>query len=166
MALRLDLFICYYIFVLCLFPRIFLLFINKVKNKVKIFMIFHILYFISLMFLTLTNISISNGYIYFYGYESKCYFKINIERTLSLYNFYINLLLFFPFGFYMKLLNIVQKKFLNPTLFALFLSITIELFQIIIPVNRVFDLSDILFDCIACYISFNIIKTPNIGVLL
>ena len=171
MDFRLDLFICAYFINLCLIPLIFLKRIinnNIRKIKHKIFLVLFIfLYGFCLIILTLCEIKINfkNNIIYFSFkvYES---LQIKFDFDFSLYNFLINFVLFFPFGILLKTSNYIFNKKFKPLKFGLILGLFIEVTQLLLPINRVVDIIDILFDGASTFISFYIIKTPKLALLL
>ena len=142
------------------------------KRKIGLFrlyelclIVFLFLYLISLIFLTLQEVKISSNKIIFLLPENK-FFYFSIYNKFSAYNMLINIVLFYPFGILLKSFNAIYYKTLNPIVFPLFFSILIEFLQIVLPVYRVFDVFDIVFNTLSAFFSYNIIKTPKSAFLI
>jgi len=163
LTIRLDLFICVYIILLCLFPEIILLKESKKKSiqhnyKSYLNLVYNLIFCLYLISFTMLDIDITLKKI---SITIPKIDKVTIlfEKNFSIYNSIINIALFAPIGLFL-LVNFKSNS-INPTLIGLILGLIIESLQILLPTNRIFDIFDIFLNGAVSFVSFFIFYLIN-----
>lgn len=78
---------------------------------------------------------------------------VNDSQPLRLiFNIFLNILLFMPFGFFMRMCMPVSKKVLTQiTLVGMLLSLCIEIAQLILPTGRWADVDDVILNTLGAF---------------
>lgn len=170
MLISLPLFILIYVCLLCFLPFLLVVFCLKSAKKhifytKYIIIVWSFIYSLFVFMLTLTSVQIVDNYISFSLPNSASYFFANYSFALTAYNFIINFALCLPLGFIVfsaiTINNALNNNYCFPFtkkvfLIGIILGTLIETLQAILPINRVVDICDIIFDGISTLIAFNI----------
>ena len=171
MLISLPLFILVYVCLLCFLPFLLVVFYLKSAKKhifytKYIIIVWSFIYSLFVFMLTLTSVQIVDNYISFSLPNSASYFFASYSFAFTAYNFIINFALCLPLGFIVFSAITVNNARLNNTYYfsftkkaffiGLILGTLIETLQAILPINRVVDICDIIFDGVSTLIAFNI----------
>ncbi len=166
--------IYYFIFILCTY----LIFKRNIYKHLAIYSFLGYTFVLMLLLFFLSNV-INKKYIYFSTLEHN-FHKEYLKSKYNLIPFYImrfknnsttflgyifNVICFIPFGFLLPYISYSFNKQIKKITYVflfLFFTITIEVLQYLLPINRVADIDDIISNFIGSIIGFlvyNLIKS-------
>jgi glycopeptide antibiotics resistance protein len=147
-------------FILMVIAPIILVFALKNHQKALkiITTIFACGYFVCLFIGTTADINMTSSKTTIDFDFTKKWFNINfLLYDFDLDNILINLFMFFPIGFIVYVFA-DKKPFIKTIILALILSIIVELYQFILPINRYTELTDLIFNTTSGLISACVCK--------
>ena len=135
-------------------PTVLVFALKKHKKALKITaIVFSCVYFVCLFIGTTAKLEISADKITVAFNFTEPWFSIDfLFLDFSLKNMFVNLAMMFPLGFIVYVFT-NKKPFLKTVIFALSLSLFIELYQFILPIYRNTEITDIIYNVLSGVIS-------------
>ncbi len=135
-------------------PTVLVFALKKHPKTLKITaIVFACVYFVCLFIGTTCKLNISADKVTVAFNFTEPWFSIDfLFLDFSLKNMFVNLMMLFPLGFIVYVFT-NKKPFLKTIIFALSLSLFIELYQFILPIYRNTEITDIIFNVLSGLVS-------------
>ena len=135
-------------------PTVLVFALKKHQKALKITtIVFACIYFVCLFIGTTCKLNISADKVTVAFKFTEPWFSIDfLFLDFSLKNMFVNLVMMFPLGFIVYVFT-NKKPFIKTVIFALCLSLFIELYQFILPIYRNTEITDIIFNVLSGLVS-------------